>query len=192
MFAGTERDVAWIGGGDPEGADWNGDGLDDLLTPAGSDRNIVWYRNVGTLGRPKFESPRLLVPLATTWPYREAPDGQPGFHHAFCVADFNADGRPDLLLGDRFRIAIDTGAEVREQNLANNDRLEALCAQYDNLRNEVKSESRPERIDRYRKLLRTWQEYESLRLAGNRASGTRYEQRGYVWYFERIAPEGQR
>ncbi len=36
--------------------DGDGDGLDDLV--AGLQRDVVWYRNVGERGRPKFESRR--------------------------------------------------------------------------------------------------------------------------------------
>ncbi len=178
-----------LGGlGSPQMADWDGDGLDDLV--AGARRSIVWYRNIGTRGRPNFESPRLLVPLVTTRSNQKAPDGQPGCHHAFCVADFNSDGRPDLLLGDRFRRAVELSEEARQKILADKHRLGALRTQYSDLRDEPKNESRSERIDRYRKLLRTWQEYQPLLLAGNAASGNRYEHLGHVWYFERLAPDG--
>lgn len=63
------------------------------------------------------------------------------------------------------------------------------------MREEPKSETRAERIERYRKLLRTWQEYESLRLAVNAVNATwdtRLEHVNHVSFCERIAPEGQR
>jgi len=168
-----------IGGlGSPQMADWNGDGLDDLV--AGLRRSIVWYRNVGQRGRPEFEAPRVLVPSR----HVKAPDGQPGCHHAFCVADFNADGRLDLLLGDRFRRNIDE-EERRELPVADSARLNALRQRYDDLKDEPDGETREERIGRYRRQLRAWQEYEALRLATHRAD---YRRRGHVWLYERIAP----
>lgn len=178
-----------LGGlGSPQMADWDGDGLDDLV--AGSRRSIVWYRNVGSHGRPKFDSPRLLVPLIAPLPSREVPDGQPGFHHAFCVADFNSDGRLDLLLGDRrSQRVVELTEQSREQIDADEERLDAARRQYDDLRDAPKRETQAERIERYRKVLRAWQEYETLRLTRDTDSGVRYEHRGYVWYFERIGPE---
>jgi hypothetical protein len=168
-------------------ADWDGDGLDDMV--AGARRNIVWYRNVGERGRPKFAPPRTLVRRAASSPSHAAPGGQPGFHHAFCVADFDADGRQDLLVGDRFRRSVEVDEEARQQVLADDERCDALRGEYEDLRQGPQHETRPERIERYRKLLRIWQEYEPLRLARLAASGIRIEHRGYVWYYKRTAAE---
>jgi len=165
----------------PHMADWDGDGLDDLL--AGLDRNIVWYRNIGQPDRPEFGAPRVLVPSLTLYPNIETPDGQPGPHHTFCVADFNADGRLDLLLSDRFRGTIDEDNK-RELTVADRDRQNALYKLYKDLRDEPEGETREERIERYRRQLRTWQEYAELRLATSRGC----LHRGYVWFYERIAP----
>jgi len=168
-----------IGGlGSPQMADWNGDGLDDLV--AGLRRSVVWYRNIGQRGRPEFEAPRVLVPSR----HVKTTDDQPGCHHAFCVADFNDDGRLDLLLGDRFRESIDE-EDQRETSVADSDRRDALRKRYDDLRDEPDGETREERIGRYRRQLRAWQEYEALRLAASKAD---YRRRGNVWLYERIAP----
>jgi hypothetical protein len=171
--------------------DWDGDGLDDLL--AGNVGSIVWYRNVGQRGNPKFESPRMLVPRITSSPGQERPAGRPGSLHAFYVADFNADGRRDLLVGDRgYGKVVATGEDSPEWTDVDNARLSTLWQQYEDLRDEPKSETRAERIERYRKVLRTWQDRETLRLARDAAAETRYEYIGCVWFCERIAPEGQK
>ena len=72
-------------------ADWNGDGLPDLLVGC-SRGSIIWYPNVGKSSEWKFTCSRL---LATR-------DGQPidvGYGAAPVVVDFDADGRPDILVG---------------------------------------------------------------------------------------------
>ena len=77
----------------PVVADWDGDGLWDLLS--GSDSGAVcWWRNVGTKGAPKFAAPLLLVEESS-----KAADA-PGTRTQVSVCDFDADGRLDLLLGD--------------------------------------------------------------------------------------------
>jgi hypothetical protein len=176
--------------GSPHMADWDGDGLDDLV--AGLQRDVVWYRNVGERGRPKFESPRLLVPLGESLPSSELPKDRPGFHHAFCVADFNADGRLDLLLGDRFDRMVEVSQQEREQAVTHREQRNALYQQYRDLCDEPKGETRPQRIDRYRQRLQTWQEYAALDPTRSSTSNTRRERRGYVWFYERIAAEGEK
>ncbi len=71
-------------------ADWDGDGLWDLVTGGGAG-GAVWYRNTGKKGEPKFAAAEVLAA-----PER---DGV-GQRTQACVADFDADGRMDLLLGD--------------------------------------------------------------------------------------------
>ncbi len=157
------------------------------LLIAGLQGNIVWYRNVGQRGGPRLESPRLLVPLLTRLPNTEVPTGHPGFHHAFCVADFNADGRLDLLVGDRFSREVQVSDQQRRQADANKERCAALREEsYQLRRDQPPHETRAERIERHRRSLRTWQESETLRMTRGSASDTRQEQCGFVWYFERI------
>lgn len=174
-------------------ADWDGDGLDDLV--AGLRHDIVWYRNVGQRGRPKFEGPRMLVPSPKSTPNRSALGDQPHSHHAFCVADFNGDGRLDLLVGDRFLAPFDE-EEQGGTPAIDRETLNALDKQnadlrneptYDDLRNEPTGETRQERITRYRRQLRAWQDYEVKRLAKYE---TDRRHRGNVWLYERVAQEG--
>jgi len=173
--------------GSPHMADWDGDGLDDLV--ASLKRDVVWYRNVGERGRPRFEAPRLLVPQGDNRPHHGAPEDGPGLHHACCVADFNADGRLDLLLGDRFRIKVDVTPQEREHAANSRERRDALLQQYRDLSDGPEGETRPQRVERYRKRLQAWQEYETLNVIRNVTSETRYERRGCVWFYERLAPQ---
>lgn len=72
-------------------ADWDGDGLIDLLVGAARG-NILFYRNVGGKTEPAFSPPRLVttadgLPLDTGWTC------------APCVVDWDGDGAQDLLCG---------------------------------------------------------------------------------------------
>jgi hypothetical protein len=74
-------------------ADWDGDGLPDLILGVSKYRNdspgnlgVYWCRNVGTKRAPKFGPPQLLVA-----------DNERVRTTGICVADWNGDGRPDLI-----------------------------------------------------------------------------------------------
>jgi hypothetical protein len=84
-------------------ADWDGDGRWDILTGS-HDGGVYWYRNVGERGRPKFAAPVTLVPKHEGIGYSELLDiGQeprPGIRSQIAVADYDGDGKLDILLGD--------------------------------------------------------------------------------------------
>lgn len=85
----------------PVAADWDGDGLFDLLTGSG-DGAVYWYRNVGKSGKPAFAAGAVLV---------KAKSGEgPGLGQRtqVTVADFDGDGSTDLLIGD-FRSSSEGG-----------------------------------------------------------------------------------
>ncbi len=81
-------------------ADWDGDGKADLVLGSGSGK-VVWYRNVGTASSPKLT---LAGTLVETPPQKRLEAGaipkRSGTTTKVCVADWNGDGRPDLLVGD--------------------------------------------------------------------------------------------
>jgi hypothetical protein len=91
------------GAAGPYVADWDNDGKLDLVLGSGSGQ-VVWCRNVGTKTKPELAAPVVLVHAlpesqrmdrtGATSPERS------GAHSRVCVADWNGDGRADLIVGD--------------------------------------------------------------------------------------------
>jgi hypothetical protein len=85
----------------PCAADWDGDGLPDLIVGGYTEsrpafppedsrksRGLYWLRNIGTKREPKFAEPKLLIADEDRW----------SDITGICVADWNGDGRPDLIV----------------------------------------------------------------------------------------------
>jgi hypothetical protein len=67
-------------------ADWDGDGLKDLLV--GHNTTIILYKNVGAASAPRFQAPTKL----------ECPKGQFPMRPSPYVVDWDGDGKKDLLV----------------------------------------------------------------------------------------------
>jgi hypothetical protein len=89
----------------PVVADWDSDGRWDIITGS-DDGSVTFFRNIGTANVPVFSQGVLLVaPAEDNWYFRtilDDDDFRPGIRSQVEVADVNADGRLDLLLGDYY------------------------------------------------------------------------------------------
>jgi hypothetical protein len=75
----------------PAIVDWDGDGLLDLLICFGRRKEIVWHRNIGKKGQPDFDAADSLLDFSQT--------GKPKSSNRLSVADYNSDGKLDLIIG---------------------------------------------------------------------------------------------
>jgi hypothetical protein len=111
-------------------ADWDSDGLLDLLVGSAEGR-VVWYRNVGRPGQPQLQAARTLIgpsPIGWSDDSQRGP-GEWGLRTKICAVDWDGDGRLDLLVGDRCGSyqgkAFQSDAEAKEERSAR-DRLPEL------------------------------------------------------------------
>jgi hypothetical protein len=83
----------------PYVADWDGGSQLDLLLGSGSGR-VVWYRNTGTTNKSQLVFAGILVEETPANPSKDSAPQRSGKQTKLSVADWNGDGRPDLIVGD--------------------------------------------------------------------------------------------
>jgi hypothetical protein len=180
----------------PVVADWDGDGRPDLVVGAG-DGSVVWFRNAGTRREPRLEGARTLVPPSPAgWgdDDKRRP-GEWGLRAKPCVVDWDGDGRPDLLVGDRcggYRAKPrQTPQEEAEERQANNRlpelrrRWAAAFRRYRQASEEPAGTQRRAELDDLREQLRrTKDEIAAVQEIQERYKPG-YQTHGFVWLFLR-------
>jgi len=118
-------------------ADWDCDGIPDLVVGCG-DASVLFFRNTTDRGMPVLEKGVQLVGPGNTHLGGKASaqagkGGSRAYRAKVCVADWNADGLPDLLVGDCISKTGKAPTLTAEQE-AERDRLQkerqAVLAEY--------------------------------------------------------------
>jgi hypothetical protein len=181
--AGGER-IQTAGDAGPHTADWDGDGLWDLLVGA-DDGAVMFYRNLGTAAEPRFQKGVALVPGQehdASSHEAGAEPRRPGMRAKVCVADWNGDGLLDLLVGDFAQVQKPAPALTPEQERKRDElraRRHAIEKKIDEIaeREEVTEAQTKEMEALSEELAKVWQALQELEGGSDLT--------GWVWVYLR-------
>jgi hypothetical protein len=158
-------------------ADWDGDGLWDILS--GSDSGAVYLaRNRGGATEPRFEKAEVLLEI-----HQGKRGTGPGTDTQIAVGDLNGDGYLDLIVGDNTAYSDDShlseedrarGEEIRRELSTMNEVIQAYYGQDE----AAKAAVDPGDVERLTSLLELQQQF-----------SPKYIQHGYVWMYLRKKPQ---
>jgi len=189
----------------PIAADWDGDGLQDLLVGMG-EGSVILFRNIGSAEKPALEGGKVLVEKSPIgWKWEDRKPGQWGARVKIHVTDWNGDGQLDLLLGDRSgsviknpeldddqrKSAEEAGLQLttlRKQLAESRSKISKLKAEIKKGGDDVgaKEESLKTMNEELDKLSET---YVAARKLSETTKPTRQTKNGFVWLFLRKANE---
>lgn len=178
---------ARFGNAAPVAADWDGDGLVDLVVGAG-DGSVMLYRHIGAADAVTVKEGEALVPQFFYDEEDQTPKPGRGAHP--CVCDFDGDGRLDLLVGDVWTSIVTPEVKLTDEELARDAALEkklsALSKKFSAERQALDDDSGPAKEKRF----------EGLRVISNQMRAMRRElnrpppqpiitPHGHVWIYLR-------
>jgi hypothetical protein len=170
-------------------ADWDGDGLLDLIVGCG-DGSVMFYRNMGTAKEPKLAKGVILIPAATVEYDIDKMSKEPmrGVRAKVCVVDYNGDGLPDLLVGDMTNQKPNRPDLTPEQKKKQQDakqEMEKLQAEYSTLVQKLIGPQREKDKEAAKKLSEQLTKLRDRMTELQKNSGTDYETHGWVWLYLR-------
>ncbi len=170
-------------------ADWDGDGLLDLIVGCG-DGSVIFYRNIGTAREPKLAEGQVLIPPGKIEYDLTKMSKEPtrGVRAKVCVVDYNGDGLPDLLVGDLSNQKPnqpELTAEQKKKQATAKKELEKLQAEYGNLVQKLIGPRRVKDKDESKKVSEELKKLGERMAELRKEAGSDYETHGWVWLFLR-------
>jgi hypothetical protein len=170
-------------------ADWDGDGLADLIVGCG-DGSVIFYRNIGTAREPKLAEGQVLIPAGTIEYDIDKMSMQPtrGVRAKVCVVDYNGDGLPDLLVGDlsnqKPNVPEPTVEQKKKQDAAKAE-LAKLQSDYGSLVQKIFGPQRVKDKEQAKKVSDDLTKLRTRMTELQKEAGGSYEMHGWVWLFLR-------